>query len=113
MEIACRPNGSYNKYLYVLYVTRMYFYVTYTRMLLVCTRMYSYVPGVWFLSRSNEFICKPIYCRKKQIKTLLAGLGSVGIEKNCDLWYENAAASSSIFKTLVIVSYYTDLPAGQ
>ena len=41
---SCRPNGSYDKYLYVLYATRMYLYVTYTRMLLVCTRMYPYVP---------------------------------------------------------------------
>ena len=39
----------------------------------------------------NKPICKPVCGKKKKIKMLLAGLGSVRIGKNCDPGLENAA----------------------
>ena len=39
----------------------------------------------------NKSTCKPVYGKKKKIKMLLAGLGSVRIGKNCDRDLENAA----------------------
>ena len=63
---------------------------------------------------------KKLICdsEKKKKEKLFAGLGSVRIEKNCDLGLENVArcrrpAEGSIFKTSVTVFYYTDLPAGK
>ena len=51
----------------------------------------------------NKPTCKPVYGKKKMIKMLLAGLGSAGIGKYCELGLEKAAASGSIFKTSVTV----------
>ena len=39
----------------------------------------------------NKPTCKPVYGKKKKIKMLLAGLGSVRIGKNGDLGLGNAA----------------------
>ena len=47
----------------------------------------------------------------EKINLLRAGLGLVGIVKNCDLGFEDAALVS-YFNTSVTVFHYTDLTAG-
>ena len=51
----------------------------------------SKIPDRLGFSRHMKTRLKPVHGRKKKIKMLLAGLGSVRIGKNCDLGLENAA----------------------